>query len=673
MSRSHDGSTDYLSVSADPAAGNVLTLHIELKPTDFAATSQPFVIGIISSLFNNNRIELKATSGNVVAATRGASGGSSEASASAALTAGVWNAVTAVFASATDRRCFVNGANKGTNTTSTTPSGQGLTRIGAAPDTSAGYKGLSAHAAIWNVALTDEEVAMLGAHRVSPLRVRPESLKAYWPYLGRDATEIDVVGGNNLTVTNATTSADDPPVLWTPGKRKIFLPSALPPTFDTSPTVQSETASAYTIAYEADANATNIYVGAYPKDATAPTASQLKAGTGAHGTATEATTGSADTIVLTPSDTPKFPLYDIYAVLEGAGGFSDVVALVDEFLDPPAGKQFQTLGTVSGTSPLAGASPAVASGDIWVLDTVSVEDSYTITPTATGDYTMDRGGDTSRQSFAHDVYDVSLATYYGAGTVYDGNQPPNYTRGEPFFNGLVFKKDEDQGTQDISAAWTDAEGDSISFDVSAGALPTGWNLASNGQITGPPTVYGSYTPTFRATDSPPGDTNTSADHIVIGDEAPDVVGETEADAITAIEAVASFTVSSPSATSWSPTIPLGSVVSQSPVAGAYAAHDTEFNLTISTGAASYTQTLIDEDGNPRANLTGITVFIWRSSAPTEAAPDAVLTDQGTDGSGVMTWLFDPGDLATDDPVFFLAYSGSPPGNFTSGRVVPTLP
>lgn len=600
MSRSHDGTNDFLDFSGDPAGGNTLTLHVWLNPTNFTAASHPFVIGVSGSLFNNNRLEIKVTTGNVVAATRGASGGSSEAQASAALSAGVWNAVTAVFAASNDRRCFVNGANKGTNTGApTAPTGQNLTRIGAGGDGSVDYAGLSAHAAIWNVALTDEEVEMLGAHRVSPLSVRPASLKAYWRHLGRDSPEIDVVGGNNFTVSGATVSADDPPVLWMPFKRKIFLPAAVAPTFDSAATVQSQTSAAYTIAYDADANATNIYVGAYPKDATAPTAAELKAGTGAHGTATEATTGSSDTIVLTPTDSPAFPLYDVYAVLEGSGGFSSVVALVDEFLDPPAGKQFQTLGTVSGTSPLAGASPAVASGDIWVLDTVSIEDGYTITPTNTGDYSMDRGGDTSRQSFEHDVYDVSLAAYYGEGTVYDGNNPPNFTGGEPFFNGTVYKKDTNQGTIDISPSWSDVEGDSITFDVSAGALPTDWSLASNGQITGTPTVYGTYTPTFRATDSPPGDSGTSADSVVIGDEAPNVVGMLPAAAETAVEAVANFTVFSPSLEDYSDSIPAGQIMAQTPEAGTYVADDTQFTLTESLGPEPEDETIGGIQGKRR--------------------------------------------------------------------------
>lgn len=246
-----------------------------------------------------------------------------------------------------------------------------------------------------------------------------------------------------------------------------------------------------------------------------------------------------------------------------------------------ATQQYIVLGTLSGTAvpSLINASPAIASGDIWVTPLVTDPSAYNLTIYATGDYTIDSGGDTSRQSFAHNVYDLSLASFYGEGTHYDGNLAPQISA--PFFNGAIYKKDEDQGTIDISVAWSDPEGDSIAFDVSAGALPTGWNLASNGQITGTPTVYGTYTPTFRGTDSPPGDSSTSLDTIVIGDEVPNVAGQAEAAAIAAIEAVANFTVASPSLEAYSSSVPLGSVISYEP--SGYAADNAVITLTVSLG------------------------------------------------------------------------------------------
>lgn len=391
---------------------------------------------------------------------------------------------------------------------------------------------------------------------------------------------------HKVTTTGGTINYRVDPVSADTGAIAVvsFKEAAVAPTFTVSPTVTSQTASAYTIGYTADANATNIYVGSYLKDATAPTASELKAGTGAHGTATEATTGSSDSIVLTPSESTKFPIYDVYAVLEGAGGFSSVVALVDEMLDPPSGKQFVTLVSVSSTSPLTGASPTIVAGDVWVLDTTSTAGAYTITPDTAGDFVMDVGGDATRQSFAHDVYDVSAGGYYGAGTVYVNNQAPNLIGGEGtgLLNGQIFKKSTDQGTIALSALVEDTEGDSFTFAVQSGALPTSWSLASNGHITGTPTVYGDYTYVIRITDAV-GDYLDVTDSAVIGDEMPDVVDEVQATAITDIEAVANFTVTIPVSTAYSATILLGHVISQDPSAGEYVADDTTVTLTVSLG------------------------------------------------------------------------------------------
>ena len=72
--------------------------------------------------------------------------------------------------------------------------------------------GRIAEAAIWNVALTDSEVQAL-ASGVSPLRVRPESLQAYWPLFAVTGNAIDYSGkGNDLTDNGTVGVADHAPV-----------------------------------------------------------------------------------------------------------------------------------------------------------------------------------------------------------------------------------------------------------------------------------------------------------------------------------------------------------------------------------------------------------------------------------------------------------------------------
>lgn len=354
---------------------------------------------------------------------------------------------------------------------------------------------------------------------------------------------------------------------------------ATPPTFDTSPTVSSQTASAYTISYDADANATNIYVGAYVKDATAPTASQLKAGTNAHGTATEATTGSADSIVLTPSDTPKFPLYDVYCCLEGPGGFSSVVALVDEFLDPPAGYQFEVLASVGALSHLNGT--VAAAGDIEVIQTTT-DQGHTVNIDSAGVVDIDYGG-SDRQLILRDLYDVSTGAYDTTiqGTLVINNHAPLPVTTPLFPDGVVYEKDVAITNVDYDPLVTDEDGDDP--DVSFVSGPTGLSFAAD-SLTGTPTAYQNTGNIVRWTDLY-GDYYEESINFLIGAEAPDVVEETEANAITTIEALASFTVLQPSPTASHPTIPIGSVISQVPAATEIVAEDTEFTLTLSSGPA----------------------------------------------------------------------------------------
>lgn len=80
------------------------------------------------------------------------------------ITAGHWHQVVCVIAGTTDRRCFVDGGNKGTSSiTENTPSGLNRISIGRAGDSTPGYyfPGKIGCVFIWNRALTDTEIALL--------------------------------------------------------------------------------------------------------------------------------------------------------------------------------------------------------------------------------------------------------------------------------------------------------------------------------------------------------------------------------------------------------------------------------------------------------------------------------------------------------------------------------
>ena len=99
-------------------------------------------------------------------------------------TENTWHHGCAVFKTTTSREIYLDGGNKGTNSTSVAVNSYSRTAIGFFADsTPSGYvDGKMAEAAIWDTDLTAVEVAIL-AKGYSPLFVRPQNLVAYWPLI----------------------------------------------------------------------------------------------------------------------------------------------------------------------------------------------------------------------------------------------------------------------------------------------------------------------------------------------------------------------------------------------------------------------------------------------------------------------------------------------------------
>ena len=131
-------------------------------------------------------------------------------------TANTWHHACAVAASDASRSVYIDGGSKATTTTSISVSGEYRISIGRFSDSSPSvyFSGKIAEAAIWNIALSDAEVALL-AKAVSPLMVRPEALIFYTPIIGKYSPEIDLIGGLSLTVTGAT-AAPHPRIIYPP-------------------------------------------------------------------------------------------------------------------------------------------------------------------------------------------------------------------------------------------------------------------------------------------------------------------------------------------------------------------------------------------------------------------------------------------------------------------------
>jgi hypothetical protein len=152
-----------------------------------------------------------------------------QADTSSGFSTSTWHHVAGVFTSSTSRAAYLDGGNKGTNSTSIVPTGpfdetcfSGYWEGGVQYNSIDGY---IAECAIWNAALTDAEVAALAAG-YSPLLIRPANLVFYVPLI-RDADE-DIVGGLSLTANGTPTVEAHPRIYypvphsfqsWTPAHR----------------------------------------------------------------------------------------------------------------------------------------------------------------------------------------------------------------------------------------------------------------------------------------------------------------------------------------------------------------------------------------------------------------------------------------------------------------------
>jgi hypothetical protein len=166
---------------------------------------------------SKHRLYIDGTGGIEMLAAYSASAGfatSSEAQA-ANITFNRWQHGCGVWASSSSRACYLNGANKGTDSTAITTGtlDTGFVGVGSGGSAYAQFwPGSIAEAAVWNAALSDQEVAALAAG-LNPRRIRPASLVAYWPLWGLASPEPDLSdSANNLTLTASPPAANHAPL-----------------------------------------------------------------------------------------------------------------------------------------------------------------------------------------------------------------------------------------------------------------------------------------------------------------------------------------------------------------------------------------------------------------------------------------------------------------------------
>lgn len=205
-------STQYLEQATAIVSAYPFTMACWFKSSD---TTNDQALMCLGQTANVDDSHVMFAAGNVagdpVKAQSNNAGVIGAAVSSTGYSSGVAAHACAIFATATDRRAFINGGSKGTNATN-------ILSPGTLSKTSIGRLTLSAsarfmqgdiwEAAMWNVALDDSEVAALG-RGFCPTMIRPASLIGYWPLFGVASPEPDRWRNRfDMTLNNTPLKAD---------------------------------------------------------------------------------------------------------------------------------------------------------------------------------------------------------------------------------------------------------------------------------------------------------------------------------------------------------------------------------------------------------------------------------------------------------------------------------
>src|SRR3990172_9157932 len=126
-----------------------------------------------------------------------------------------------------DRELYADGVSIATGSTNVGAMPVDTTMIGAeiyGGVISLYFSGRIAEPAVWDVSLSDDEIALL-AKGFSPLFFRPQNLAAYWPLIALEDIN-DRIGGFNMTAVNTPITADHMPKIIYPAPPFISYPSA---------------------------------------------------------------------------------------------------------------------------------------------------------------------------------------------------------------------------------------------------------------------------------------------------------------------------------------------------------------------------------------------------------------------------------------------------------------
>lgn len=201
-------SSQYLELTSAVVTSTPLTMACWAKPADTSAARNLMSIGVSGG---TARWQLVYNNGGAAVCTAIDSGGSGSNAVAGTAASGSWNHYCGVWSSDSVRTAYYNGTAGTPTAVSSVVSGVNRTIIGArinAGSYGLYFNGDMAECAIWNVALSANEIASLAAG-FSPRLIRPSALVFYAPLIN---SLQELRGGTNLTNVNSTTAADHPRV-----------------------------------------------------------------------------------------------------------------------------------------------------------------------------------------------------------------------------------------------------------------------------------------------------------------------------------------------------------------------------------------------------------------------------------------------------------------------------
>ncbi len=201
------GSSQYLSVASTPVSDVPFSIACWFWTSEGDNSKE---LASVGSSDTESTTILRLSSSETVRSETIGGGSDAAAASSSSFTLSTWSHACGVWAASDSRAAYVNGGSKGTNSTSINLAGIDSLSIGTYTYNGVHGNYMDGHIAevgIWNVALSDDEVAMLASGFAPPL-VHPESLVAYWPLIRDD--DDDRVGGYDMSATNSPTVSAHP-------------------------------------------------------------------------------------------------------------------------------------------------------------------------------------------------------------------------------------------------------------------------------------------------------------------------------------------------------------------------------------------------------------------------------------------------------------------------------